>query len=257
MEKREGTASLPPNGEERPIFISIAAPVFNEESHIRNVVLHWLDLLNRWGVESEVVLTNDGSTDRTGEMLEELRKKDFRVQVIHFPKNQGYGSALRSSIGACRGQYIVTIDSDGQFELGDIEKFLPLLQEGKFNGINGRRFQKKDSYFKVFADRVLNVIVRFLFGTRLRDTNCALKIISRSLLQGLRLESTGFPLPTEIVLKLERKKARLCEMPVNHFPRTEGLSKVGSLRTSWRMSMFLIYLRFRFFLHRRGIIQDL
>lgn len=239
------------------VMISIAAPVYNEEACIEGVVREWEAILSRLGISSEIVLCNDGSTDATASILERLQTELPCLRVVGGKVNRGYGHALATAIQACRGRYIITIDSDGQFDLADLDAFWKALSNSSPDGIVGYRIRKQDSWLRVFADRALHLMVRLLFGTRLRDTNCALKMIRRECLQALRLEATGYPFPTEIALKLEASGAKLVELPVRHREREAGESKLKVWRTGWRMFFFLLYLRLRFALFRARIIQEL
>ena len=235
--------------------LSVAAPVYNEEEGIEAVVRYWKTVLDRIGQPAEIVLCNDGSSDGTAAILERLRRDVPELRVVGGSENHGYGSALSTAIGACTGELIATLDSDGQFDLADIEKFLPLIAEEGCDGVTGRRVHKRDSPARVLADRCLNLLVRAMFGTRLRDTNCALKLVRRDLLQSLQLDATGFAFPTEVVLKLEAAGARVAECPVRHLERATGGSKLRVVSTGWRMLRFLLYLRHRLWLYRAGLVR--
>lgn len=236
--------------------ISVAAPVYNEEDDIERVVRSWQQWASRCGHEVEIVLHNDGSRDRTPAILDALAVEFDNIVLCGEETNGGYGYALSNAIANCTGDYIVTIDSDGQFDLADVDGFLPALEKTP-EGVTGRRDKKKDSRLKVLADRCLNRIVRILFGTRLYDTNCALKIIRRDLLQSLRLESTGYPLPTEVCMKLEARGVRLGERPVRHMEREGGMSQLKIWKTGWKMLFYLIFLRYKIALYRAKIIREL
>ncbi len=236
--------------------ISIAAPAYNEAEGIEAVVREWCEVLRGKDFAFEVVICNDGSSDGTDEVLERLRNDVPELRAVGGATNRGYGSAVSTAIAACRGRYIATIDSDGQFDPCDIASMHRLLVEQKADGVNGIRDKKNDTWLRVAADRALNLIVRLLFGTRLRDTNCALKLIERSKLQSLELLASGFPLPTEICLRLEEANARLIETTILHRERLAGESKLAVWSTGLRMLSFLLYLRREFRLRRRGILQN-
>lgn len=145
--------------------------------------------------------------------------------------------------------------TDGQFDLMEIKDFLAEIEKDGADGIVEYRVAKQDSLARVLADRCLNMIVRTLFGTRLRDTNYALKLVRRDLLQKLRLEATGFSFPTEVCVRLEEEGAELTEAPVHHLPRAAGESKLDAWRVGWQMLWFLIYMRLQRTLRRRKIAR--
>lgn len=244
------SASIP-----APPTLSLAAPAYNEEDAIATVVREWHEILSARGIVAEYVICNDGSTDRTAEILAELAAEIPGLCAVGGPVNRGYGHALSTAIAACRGAYIVTIDSDGQFDPAAISDFLEEARARGVDGVMGYRDRKRDSFLRVLADRALNLLVRLLFGTRLRDTNCALKLVRRELLQALALEANGFPSPTEICLKLEAAGARLIEAPVRHRERRAGESKLKVWSTGWKMLWFLLYSRLKLTLFRARIVR--
>ena len=236
--------------------LSVAAPCYNEAEGIAAVVAEWDAVLDTVPAPTEIVLCNDGSTDGTREVLERLGPRFPRLRVVHNATNGGYGRALSCAINATRGEYVATIDSDGQFDLGDAITLLDELERGGYDGVTGWRMGKKDSAFRVLADRAMNLLVRALFGARLRDTNCAIKVVRGDLLRGLRIEARGYPTPTEICLRLAARGYRLGERGVTHRERAAGFSKLHPFRTAWSFLRFLFYLRHKLKLHRAGIIVE-
>jgi glycosyltransferase involved in cell wall biosynthesis len=235
----------------------VTAPVYNEAECIEEVVRYWDKVLEGWPLTSEIVLTNDGSVDATGSILDRLMTEIPRLRVIHREKNSGYGGAVASSIAGSRGRLVVTLDSDGQFDLAEARRLIEHLERHSLDAVVGRRDGKRDSFARVLADRVLNRMVRLMFGVRLRDTQCALKVIRGDLARGLTLEARGFPNPTEIVLKLGALGAKLGEQTVTHAERKAGASKLKVFRTGMDTWRFLWYLRRRIKLYRRRVIQRL
>ncbi len=235
-------------------LLSVTAPVFNESGVIRGVVEDWRGSLGRLGIPAEIVLCDDGSTDGTGEILDDLRARYPEVRVVGDGKNHGYGHAMCAAIQATRGDYVVTIDSDGQFSLDDLPEMIRVMKEHDADAVTGSRPRKRDNPVRIIADRGLNLIVRVLFRTNLRDTNCALKIIRGDLLRSMILDSAGFSFPTEVCVKLEARNVRVYESPIRHVPRNQGESKLKVGRTAWRMFWFLIYLRLRLYLSRHGSV---
>jgi len=237
--------------------VSVVAPVYNEAEGIADVVRYWNTVLDGWPMISEIVLTNDGSTDNSREVLDRLAAQFPRLRVIHRQKNSGYGGAMTSSIAASKGCSVVTLDSDGQFDLADARSMIEHLHADKLDAVVGRRAGKRDTLMRVLADRILNRIVRGMFRIRLGDTNCALKVIRGDLLRGLTLEARGFPLPTEIVVKLAALDSRISEQTVSHAERKAGQSSLKVFRTGLNMWRFLWYLRRRIRLFRQGVIRHL
>jgi len=241
----------------KDIFLSVVAPVYNEEENIENVLRYWNDVLGAADFESEIVLTNDGSTDNTAGILASLQEEFPRLRVTSFEQNRGYGRALTSSIQASRGEWVVTLDSDGQFDLKEYKGLLEKALSEGLDGVTGYRKKKEDTPFRVFADRVLNLIVRTMFGVRFRDTNCAMKLIRGEFIRRVNIEARGYPAPTELTIKLCKLGARIGEMGITHMERQGGLSKLNPLGVSINFLKFLFYLRLRIYLYDKSIIHTL
>lgn len=236
--------------------LSVCAPAYNEREGIEAVVREWAQVVHAFGRSIEVVVANDGSSDGTGDVLEKLRGEFPWLRVVHLPKNGGYGRALGAAIAASRGRYVATIDSDGQFVLADAKRLLERAEREGLDLVTGYRVAKKDRFLRVFANHALNTIVGVLCGVRLRDSNCALKVARGDVLRAIKLEATGYPLPTEVCVRFHARGCRIVEEPVAHRERPAGQSKLRFARTSWRMLVFLFYLRRRIRLYRKGYLQD-
>jgi glycosyltransferase involved in cell wall biosynthesis len=237
--------------------LSVVAPVYNEAEGIEQVVQYWVKVLQENGATAEIVLANDGSTDRTLEILQNLSHKIPFLKVASYNPNRGYGYALKTAIQASQGRWIITLDSDGQFDLADFSSLLKLQNEKQLDFITGYRMKKKDNPFRVLADRSLNLIVRTMFSVSLRDTNCAMKLIRGDLARSLNIEAKGYPTPTEITIKLITLGARTGEIGVHHSERLQGQSKLKFFRTSISFFRFLFYLRKKVHLYKAGILQTL
>ena len=236
---------------------SFASPAYNEAATIEQVVRQWQTVIERAGVRAEIVITNDGSTDRTAEILRALALELPDLRVIDNRENQGYGGALSDAIRSARGRWIVTLDSDGQFDAAEYAGLHRAASAGGLDVVTGYRDRKRDSLLRYAADRVLNVIVRALFRVRFRDTNCALKIYRAEALRSIEIESRGFSAPTEILLKLHSLGYRIGETRITHHPRAGGSSALKVGRTGWEFFTFLLYLRRKIKRYRRGEIASL
>ncbi len=251
-------------------FVSFVMPAYNEEDNITRTLNECQDAFRaaqigispvsevkngaRWG---ELVVTNDCSKDATGEILKHLQESMPNLVIVtHEGKNQGYGRALSDAIAASRGEWVATIDSDGQFDPGDLPNLIKKI-DTEIDCVAGYRMKKKDSFVRVFADRGLNFIVRTMFGIRHRDTNCAFKLIRGDVIRNLTIESNGFQTPTEIVLKLNALDHKMVECGVTHRVREEGKSKLKVIKTSMDFLRFLFYLHGKIKLYRRGILGKL
>lgn len=238
------------------LLVSIVMPAYNEEGNIEKTVRDCLQELARLGIPGEVVVTNDGSLDRTPEILRRLEAEVENLRFVDLRENLGYGGAMKKAIDASRGEYVVTVDSDGQFDIGDLPRLLEKIREG-YDCVTGYRAKKKDTLPRVFANWAYNQLVRLLCGIRFTDSQCALKIFKGDVLRSLPIEARGFPFPTEALVKLSYQGYRITEIPINHHFREAGESKVKFFKTARIMFTFLLYVRFKLSLHRNRVIYHL
>lgn len=238
-------------------LLSVVAPVYNEEDVIENVVRQWVEILGKLDINSEIVLTNDGSADKTAEILSRLQEQYKNLKVVTHKKNSGYGKALQDAIRNSSGDYIVSIDSDGQFDLAEFKMLYDKLINEGLDVVTGFRKKKQDSVLKVFADRVLNLIIRISFGVQLKDTNCALKVYKGDILRNISIDAMGYPAPTELLIKLSKMGAKIGEAGVNHFHRPGGRSKLKAFQVGTYMLLFLVHLKYKIFLFNRRVINSL
>ncbi len=236
--------------------ISVVMPAFNEEANIETTVRCCFEVVARYCDDPQVVVTDDGSTDNTPSRLLTLAQTFPGLIVETNRPNQGYGAALARAMKRSTGDIVVSLDSDGQFDIADLESLLPQFTDG-IDILTGYRKQKKDSWIKVFGDRAMNRMIRLMFSIPFKDTNCALKLYRGDVIRKMHLEASGFQLPTEIVLKSYFLGLSVREAPVNHYPRKAGRSGLAIIRTSWKMFIFLLYLRLKIWLFQTGVIRSL
>lgn len=236
--------------------ISIVMPAFNEEENIEQMVRNCFSTLKRLNISGEVVVTDDGSTDGTREVLERLRNEFSGLKMVVHEKNTGYGESLKDAVLAAEGKYIISIDSDGQFDISEVPLLIGEKKKG-YDVITGYRKKKRDTLFKVVADRGLNLIIRVLFAACYRDTNCAFKLYSLGVLDKINIEARGYQAPTEILMKLHTLGFKIGQVGISHFPRQKGKSALHPFRTIYHMLLFLFYLRIKISLYQKKIIKNL
>ena len=237
------------------IFLSITAPSYNERENIEGMITYWEEIFTRDGIRGEIVIGEDGSTDGTKEILKDLQTRFDNLVVVDHAVNRGYGYALSSAIAHSRGDYVLTIDSDGQFDAGEYALLLAEMRKG-YDVVTGYRRRKQDRLFRVIADRVLNLIIRVLFRWPLRDTNCALKLFKGNVARSLTIEARGYPTPTELLIRAQTLGYRIGETGITHYERAGGASKLKAFRTSWHMLLFLAYLKYKQLLFKAQVINS-
>jgi len=168
-------------------MISIAVPLHNEEGNVEPLYREIKGVMEKISVPYEIVLVNDGSTDRTGEILKRLKQKDHRLRVIELEGNFGEAAALSAGYRYSQGDWIVTMDGDGQNDPRDIPAFVQNLQRG-YRAVTGWRRERQESYWiRVFPSRVANWMISQVTGVRVHDNGCGLKGYHASLVRGFSI----------------------------------------------------------------------
>jgi glycosyltransferase involved in cell wall biosynthesis len=208
-----------------PPRLSIVLPAFNEEANIEAAVRHALEAGGRLAPPCEVIAVDDGSRDGTGGVLARLDPElGGRLVVVTHPANRGYGAALRAGFAAARGELVFYTDSDNQFDLGELEGFLPLME--RCDAVLGWRIDRQDPALRRLVSGVFNRLSALLLGVPARDLNCSFKLFRGERLAELPLRSDDFFIDTEIVALLHRAGWRWEQRGVRHYPRRAGRSTV-------------------------------
>lgn len=213
----------------------------DEEGNIEEAVRRALEHLPRFADSFEIILVDDGSRDRTGEIADRIAADDSRVRVVHHPVNRGYGAALKSGIAACRHEWIFYTDGDNQFDLGEIARLLPFARNHEI--VTGYRLDRRDPMHRKVNAWIFNAAMRLLFGLKVRDADCAFKLYRASVFDGIALRSDGAMIDVEILARARRRGARIAEVGVRHYPRTSGRSSGGNPRVVIRAVREMIRLR--------------
>jgi dolichol-phosphate mannosyltransferase len=239
-----------------PIRISLAAPAFNEEEGIRPVVESWRRYLAaRRDIETfEIVICNDGSRDATGAILEALASEHREVRPIQFPRNQGAAAALAAAIAATSLNWVLLIDSDGQFPIENLENMLNTMQRRQVPAVIGIR-QKKAHFFARFGTSASGLVCNLVHGSSIRDFNSAFKLVWGPFLRMLTFEAKGLNYSTEVTSRLLECRVPIAEVEIEHRPRTSGTSSMRMLRGATHRLLFVAYIGMRQLLLKVGVLR--
>ena len=206
--------------------ITIFFPMFNEEDNIIRSVSHAKQVLEEITDDYEILIVNDGSIDRTGEIAEELARKDEKVRVIHHPENIGLGGAVTTGFKNGRCEYILYMDGDNPFEVSEVKKALPYLEE--YDVLTGYRINRRDTLKRYVYSKSYNWLIRILFGIKVRDVNFSFKMCRRDIFQRIELKSKGSFIDAELLIKARNNNLRIKEIPIKYTPRKGGTSTLSS-----------------------------
>jgi glycosyltransferase involved in cell wall biosynthesis len=211
--------------------LSVFFPAYNDAPSLPALVRKALATLEQYVADYEVIVVNDGSHDRTGEVLEELgRECSPWLRVVTHAHNRGYGGALRSGFAAAQKEFVFYTDGDGQYDVGELPRLLELA--GPATGlVNGYKLERHDPRHRVWIGSVYNFCARLLFRIRIRDIDCDYRLIRRALLDEIHLTSTSGTICVELVRKLELSGCQVMEVGVHHYPRLHGRSQFFRIRS--------------------------
>jgi len=206
--------------------ISAVLPAFNEEENIEIAARRMADALKSLSLEDwEVIIVNDGSADRTGEIADRLSSEEpDRIRVFHHSPNRGYAEALKTGFTSARYELIFYTDSDNQFDVREIKHLLPLIEDADI--VCGFRIYRFDPLTRLVLSWGFNLLVRIMFRINVRDIDCAFKLFRREVFDRVKIESKKFFVDAEILAKARFFGFRLVEVGVRHYPRIAGRSTV-------------------------------
>ena len=224
-------------------MVSVIIPAFNEEQTIGQV----LAALRALPLEKQIIVVNDGSTDETYTVLEELRAT-HELTVVHCQENRGKGFAIRSGLPHVKGEVVVIQDADMELDPADIPELVKPLEKENVQVVYGSRFlngRGNASLQNFIANRILATYTNLLYGCRITDESTGYKAFSTELITRLELTCEGFEFCPEVTAKILRAGYRIHEVPVSYVPRTK---KQGKKLRFWLDGLFAVWtlLKYRF-----------
>ena len=207
--------------------LSVIIPVYNEEGSLRELSERIMRVFEKGGYKGEIIFINDGSTDKTAEILNALDNEQMLIRSIHFHRNKGKAAALQAGFEEAKGKYVITMDGDLQDEPGEIPALIAKLEEG-FDIVSGGKKKRHDPISKRWPSKLFNSVARAMSGIKIHDFNCGLKAYRREVVKQIRVYGEMHRwIP--VLAKVEGFKTG--EIVVTHHPRKSGKSKYGFSRT--------------------------
>ena len=214
-----------------PGGISVFFPAFNDAPSLPGLLARTFQTLSRIATNYEVIVVNDGSSDGTAQVLEELRQTYHPfLRVVTHDVNQGYGAALRSGFAAATKEFIFYTDGDSQYDPAELENLVAKMTP-ETGLVNGYKIERNDPWHRIAIGWLYNRFARWLFRIRLRDIDCDFRLIRRSSLRPEELRSTGGTICVELVRTLELSGDKVAEVPVHHYARQHGRSQFFRLQS--------------------------
>jgi glycosyltransferase involved in cell wall biosynthesis len=223
--------------------LSIVIPAYNEEENVASAVERVAQVAQTLGIEYEIIVVNDGSRDRTGDIVRELQTRVPHIKLVeHFP-NRGYGGSLKAGFAAAKCDWVAFVPSDNQFDFREIS--LLLARSAEADVISGYRANRQDPFIRKLNALGWNSVVRLLFGYLSRDIDCGFKLFRRELLDHIHIESNGAMIDTEFLAGARARGYRIADVPVTHLPRQAGHPTGANVRVILKAFRDLVRFRLR------------
>lgn|GEM_PF-560081 len=200
--------------------ISVILPAYNEEENIAKTAAQAVSCLESLARDWEIIIVNDGSLDKTAEIITAVSKQDARIRVIHHESNRGYGAALKSGIQLAGKDLIFFCDSDLQFHLSEMILLLVWIEQ--YDIVVGFRANRRDPLYRRINAWGWNILVRLILGLKVKDIDCAFKLFRSIVFKAVKIDAVGAMVNTDILMQASRMGFKIKEVPVTHFPRLNG-----------------------------------
>ena len=216
--------------------LSVFFPMWNEQDYIERAVEaareECGELLELGDIaDYEIIIVNDASTDRTAEIADALAAADPHVRVVHHPQNRKLGGSMKSGFAAATGDLVLYTDADLPFDMHDVHKAVRLLRYYDADIVSAYRFDRTgEGYVRTIYSFFYNMMVRVLFGVRMRDINFAFKLCRTRVFEHVQLKSEGSFIDAELVVRARKHGYSVIQFGVDYFPRTRGVSTLSSPR---------------------------
>lgn len=217
------------------IGISVVVPVFNEEENLPILVPRIVEVLKPLGKTYEMIFVDDGSTDRSRQLLKEMVSQYPQIRILGFKKNCGETAAGAAGLREARGKIVITIDADLQNDPKDIPAMVEYLKD--YDMVTGWRQKREDSWVKRITSRIANKVRNQLSGETIQDSGCTFRAYKRECLQDIKLYK-GMHRFMPTLVKMEG--FRVIEIPIAHHPRKFGVSKYTTWNRMWRAFIDLL-----------------
>lgn len=221
--------------------LTIFFPCYNEEANVDRVTRAAVEAGKLVTDDLEVIIVNDGSKDRTKELADGLAAEIPEVRAVHNSPNRGYGGALQRGFHESTKKWVFYTDGDGQFDLAELPKLLPLLKN--YDIVSCYRMNRQDPFMRKANAAMWGTLVKSLFNFRVRDIDCAFKLYPRKLFSEIEMKSTGALIDTEILARATKLGYKIGQIGVHHYPRTAGEQTGANIKVIARAFKELFKLR--------------
>ena len=212
-----------------PPSLSVFFPAYNDSGTIASLVITALQTASKLTPNYEVIVVNDGSTDSTAQILQELARVYPELKIVTHAVNRGYGGALRSGFASASKDVIFYTDGDAQYDPAEMDLLWPKMAPG-VDLVNGFKISRSDPWHRIVIGRIYHHTVKTLFGLHVRDVDCDFRLLRRSIFDRVRLEKNSGVICLEMMKKIQDAGFTIVEVPVHHYHRAHGQSQFFNFR---------------------------
>ncbi len=224
--------------------LSVFLPSYNEEKCLGITVGKVNKVLKKIATDYEIIIINDGSQDKTGEIADKLAAKNKKIRVFHHSPNRGYGAAFKTGVYNARFPWIVLIDADNQFDFAEINKFIETQKKTGADLVIGYYLQRGVPLIRKMNSFLWELLITILFGLKVRNIDCGFKLFKKEVVDKIpKLESErGAFISSEFLIKAKKSGFKMAEVGVYHYPDVAGGSTGASLKVIFKSFMDLMKL---------------
>ncbi|MBN1481263.1 glycosyltransferase family 2 protein [candidate division KSB1 bacterium] len=236
--------------DKKNLALSIFYPVYNDWGTIASMVVESIITAEKISDDYEIILVDDGSRDKTKDILAFLQNTFPQVKVITHTQNHGYGGALKSGFEHANKDFIFYTDGDAQYDVRELVKLAAAMND-HVDVVNGWKIKRHDPFYRVWIGKLYQYVSKVLFQLPIRDVDCDFRLLRKSVFDNVRLVSKSGTICVEMIHKLSRKGARFVEVPVTHYFRASGKSEFFNLKRLLRVARDYTKLWFRLVIFRK------
>jgi glycosyltransferase involved in cell wall biosynthesis len=243
----------------KPAGLSVFFPAYNDSGTIASMVIRAVQTASALTPDYEVIVVNDGSSDATPAIIDELARTYSHVRAVHHPRNRGYGGALQTGFRSATKELIFYTDGDAQYDPSELSVLWERLSADA-DMVNGYKISRSDPLHRIVIGRVYHHIVKTLFGLTVRDVDCDFRLMRRTIFERINLEKNSGVICLEMMKKITDGGFRIAEVPVHHYHRAFGKSQFFNFPRIAKTAVDVLRLWFALVIlrqHRRAGVRPL
>jgi glycosyltransferase involved in cell wall biosynthesis len=243
----------------KPAGLSVFFPAYNDSGTIASMVIRAVQTASALTPDYEVIVVNDGSSDATPAIIDELARTYPHVRAVHHPRNRGYGGALQTGFRSATKDLIFYTDGDAQYDPSELAVLWERLSADA-DMVNGYKISRSDPLHRIVIGRIYHHIVKTLFGLTVRDVDCDFRLMRRTIFERINLEKNSGVICLEMMKKITDAGFRIAEVPVHHYHRAFGKSQFFNFRRIAKTAVDVLRLWFALVIlrqHRRAGVRPL